>query len=295
MFDHRRNKSTFLLSSAAVLAVVLAGCGSSPGTEAPPSGEVTSGAATADAAATTEDGTPTEEATMDEAGVHWGYEGDTGPDHWGELSPDFALCSAGTEQAPIDLTGADQQDLADVLFDYRSAPLQVLNNGHTIQVPSDGTSSITVDGTMFELAQFHFHTPSEHTVDGEYFAGELHLVHQDASGSLAVVAVLLEEGAENEAVAPIISHLPAATEQEVEADGVTLDPLDLLPGNRLTFQYTGSLTTPPCSEDVNWFVLTTPVEMSEAQLGELEQVMGHNNRPLQPLNDRDLLEDTVTG
>lgn len=298
----RRPTTPLLLSGTAALALVLAACGdaSSPGqspTTAVTTESVTSGGgASTDEESATQEAAPTDEAsTADAADVHWGYEGDTGPEHWGDLSPEFTLCGVGTEQTPIDLTGADQQDLTDVVFEYQAAPLQVLNNGHTIQMPSDGASSISVDGTSFELAQFHLHTPSEHTVDGEYFAGELHLVHQDADGGLAVVAVLLEEGAENEAIAPILANLPTEVDQEVEAVGVTLDPLDLLPENRLTFQYTGSLTTPPCSEDVNWFVLTTPVEMSETQIDAFEDVMGHNNRPLQPLNDRDLLEDTVTG
>lgn len=235
------------------------------------------------------------EAPQTSEEVHWAYEGGAGPEHWGELSPDFALCSTGQEQAPINLGDAERESAPDVTFNYQAAPLQVLNNGHTIQVVSDGSSSITVDAVPYSLAQFHFHTPSEHTLKDDAYAAELHLVHQAASSKLAVVGVLISEGDENPAFAPIVDNLPVDAGQQNNPEGITVDPLSMLPESHLAFEYSGSLTTPPCSEDVSWFVMTTVIEMSAAQLDALEAVMGNNSRPVQPLNDRDLLEDTTSG
>ena len=224
---------------------------------------------------------------------HWGYEGTEGPEHWGDLSPEYELCGIGQQQTPIDLSGATPQDAPDVTFNYRSIPLTVVNNGHTIQVPSEGGGDIAVGDESWALTQFHFHTPSEHTVEGAAMAGELHLVHQDPAGRIAVVGVLIKQGAENAALSTIVDDLPGNADQTAQPSGVTIDPLTLLPEERLAFHYTGSLTTPPCSEGVRWFVMTTPIEMSDAQLAALEDVMGHNSRPVQPRNDRELLEDTV--
>lgn len=282
-----RRPSRLLLPASLLAATLLAGCAGSPqGTtdEAAPAGETTASAPS-----------PAEEGAAEEAAAPaWGYEGDTGPEHWGDLAPEYELCSTGTAQTPIDLAAAQETDLPDPEFAYQEAPLEVLNNGHTIQVPSDGASTMTIGDTTYELAQFHFHTPSEHTVDGEPLAGELHLVHQDAEEKLAVVGVLLAEGEENPAIDPIVSHLPAEADSEEAPDEVSLNPATLLPESRETFQYDGSLTTPPCSEGVSWFVMTDPIEVSPAQLDALAEVMGENNRPVQPLNERDLREDTTS-
>lgn len=223
---------------------------------------------------------------------HWGYEGEAGPEHWGELSADYALCATGQQQTPIDLANAAQENAPDVAFDYQAAPLHVLNNGHTIQVVSDGSSSITVGETAYSLAQYHFHTPSEHTLNGESFAAELHLVHRDTQDRLAVVGVMIREGAENAAFAPILANLPSEANQEIAPEGITLDAITLVPQSHLAFEYTGSLTTPPCSEGVSWFVLAEPIEMSAEQIAALQDLIGNNNRPIQPLNGRELLEDT---
>lgn len=244
---------------------------------------------------TTPPAAPSTPTAQTAAKAHWGYEGKEGPEHWGALSPEYALCSTGKAQTPIDLAPAKTEDAPDVEFSYQGVPLKVLNNGHTVQVPTEGAGDITVAGRTYSLAQFHFHTPSEHTVDGATLAGELHLVHQHADKSLAVVGVLLKEGAENAAFTAITGNLPAEADQTNAPAGVTVDPLTLLPTERTTFQYTGSLTTPPCSEGVSWFVMTTPVELSSDQLSALEKVMGHNNRPVQPVNERELVQDTVAG
>ncbi len=214
---------------------------------------------------------------------HWSHED---PDAWGET------CTTGTEQSPVDLTGATSEDLADIDFDYQPSEVVLSNTGHTIQAGYGSGSAIGVDGTWYDLVQFHFHAPSEHTIDGEQAAAELHLVHQDDDGNLAVVGVLVEEGDANDAVAPVLEDLPddegeqTEPETQVDADG-------LLPEEHLTFRYDGSLTTPPCSEGVRWMVMTSPVTWSSEQLAAFTGLYGGSNRPVQPLNDRVELVDST--
>ncbi len=224
---------------------------------------------------------------------HWTYEGEEGPAHWGEINPDYELCSLGEAQSPIDIADAQTLNLTDIAFNYTASALNIFNNGHTIQVQYDEGSSIVYNEIQYNLIQFHFHTPSEHTVNGESFEMELHFVHQDANGSLAVVGVLLREGAENPAYAELFAHLPA-TEGEPEPTELTIDAASLLPAETSYFTYGGSLTTPPCSQGVRWLVLTTPVEISAEQIEAFRAIFEMNARPVQPLNDRDLLQDRGT-
>ncbi len=141
--------------------------------------------------------------------VHWTYEGEEGPDHWGDLAPDYATCGTGTSQSPIDLTSAADQDFTNIAFHYQPSEVKILNNGHTVQVNYDAGSYIEVDGQRYEVAQFHYHAPSEHAVDGKLYAAELHIVHKNAAEQLAVVGLLIEEGAENAAFAELLANLPA--------------------------------------------------------------------------------------
>ncbi len=222
---------------------------------------------------------------------HWTYEGEEGPSHWGELNPDYELCSLGEAQSPINIVDAQTLNLTDIAFDYAASALNIFNNGHTIQVQYDEGSSIVYNEIQYNLIQFHFHTPSEHTVNGESFEMELHFVHQDANGSLAVVGVLLHEGAENEAYAELFEHLPA-TEGEPEPTELSIEAAGLLPEETSYYTYGGSLTTPPCSQGVRWLVLTTPVEISAEQIETFRAIFEMNARPVQPLNERDLLQDS---
>lgn len=222
-------------------------------------------------------------------GVHWGYEGEEGPDHWGDLSPDFATCGTGKEQSPIDIPASAPINPADISFNYKPTAVTILNNGHTIQVNYDAGSSIEVDGITYNLLQFHFHALSEHTVKGEPADMEMHLVHQNADGGLAVVGVLINKGAENPAFAPVWNHLPAEESEPETISGETVNANDLLPANRTYYRYNGSLTTPPCSEGVKWLLMTAPVELSEAQVAAFEAVMHDNYRPVQPFNARAFL------
>jgi len=223
-------------------------------------------------------------------GPHWGYQGELGPDHWGSLDPAFAVCTGGREQSPIDLRGAAREALSEIVFEYAPSPISIQNNGHTIQVDYQAGSGIVLDGTRYGLTQFHFHHRSEHTVDGADFPLELHLVHEDAAGALAVVGVFLEEGAANEALAPVWRHLPAEAGPAALVAG-TLDAAALLPERRTTWRYSGSLTTPPCSEGVSWLMMTEPVTASREQIEAFRALFPVNNRPVQPLNGRRLVTD----
>ena len=229
-------------------------------------------------------------AVMIAGGPHWGYEGAHGPDHWGSLDPGFAACGNGREQSPIDLTGAEQRALSEIGFEYAPSPISILNDGHTIQVNYAPGSGIVLDGMRYGLVQFHFHHRSEHTVDGGDFPLELHLVHADADGALAVVGVFLEEGAANEALAPVWRQLPAEAGRAARVAG-TVDANALLPERRTTWRYPGSLTTPPCSEGVFWLVMTEPVTASREQIEAFRALIPINNRPVQPLNGRRLVTD----
>jgi carbonic anhydrase len=224
---------------------------------------------------------------------HWTYEGEEGPAHWGELDPSYAACGTGKKQSPIDVTSPKMEDLANIAFHYQPSEVNILNNGHTAQVNYDSGSYIELDGARYDVAQFHFHAPSEHSIDGKLFAAEIHIVHKNADGKLAVVGILLEDGVQNDAFRPFVGNLPEQ-KSDVKDAGVKINAADLLPAEQTTYRYTGSLTTPPCTEGVNWLVMTTPVELSVGQLHALESLFeGGNNRPLQALNDRTLTEDST--
>lgn len=224
--------------------------------------------------------------------AHWTYEGEEGPSNWGDLDPTYAQCKTGKEQSPIDIANPAPQDLANISFSYQPSELRILNNGHTIQANYDAGSYIELDGKRYNVAQFHYHAPSEHTVNGKSFEAELHIVHKSEDGKLAVVGLLLETGEANPAFEPLLAHLPAEKSAEADA-GVKINAADFLPSERTTYRYAGSLTTPPCSEGVSWLVMTTPVQMSAEQLGALTSIFEGNNRPVQPLNTRTLLEDNT--
>lgn len=234
-----------------------------------------------------------EEEEEGDHAIHWSYAGEEGPDHWGAMTPDFTQCLEGTAQSPIDVTGAVALNLTDIGFDYMDTALHIFNNGHTIQVNADEGSAITYNEITYNLLQFHFHHPSEHTVNGEAAPMEIHFVHQDPnSGNLAVVGVMLTESdADNEAYAAIFDHLPAEISEATASDLViSLDAL--LPEDRTYFTYQGSLTTPPCSEIVRWLLLENPVELSAEQIAAFGEIFEANARPVQPLNNRDLFIDS---
>ena len=223
----------------------------------------------------------------------WGYSGESGPDHWGEMAPEFAMCAEGFAQSPIDIRDPGEVDLVDIEFQYGQTDSMITNNGHTIQVNVEAGSSIVYNGITYNLLQFHFHAPSEHTIDGEAAAMEIHFVHQDPnSGMLAVVGVLLEQGdADNEAYKVVMDDMPAEVGEPQPMDAA-LSLASLLPDERSFYTYQGSLTTPPCSEVVRWLLLDTPVHLSGAQIDSFAEIYVYNARPTMPLGKRDLLLDS---
>ncbi len=222
--------------------------------------------------------------------VHFGYEGEVGPEYWGTLKPEYALCGTGRKQSPIDITKPASADLPALTLNYHPTALKIINNGHAIQVNYDAGSSVQVNGIRYALKQFHFHSPSEHTVGGRHLPLEMHLVHKREAGGLAVVGVLFDQGADNEALAPVWAHLPGEVGEERSLPDVMLNVTDLLPDTASYYRYEGSLTTPPCSEEVKWLILTTPAQLSEGQMTAFQAVIKGNNRPTQPLNGREILE-----
>jgi carbonic anhydrase len=215
---------------------------------------------------------------------HWSYEGDHGPSHWG------GLCSSGKNQSPVDLHDAVSAKLAPLSFKYESLAQDVLNNGHTVQVTYAPGSTLTVDSHQYQLKQFHFHAPSENLLNGKHFPLEAHFVHADADGNLAVVAVFFDKGAANAALEKLGQDLPLHAGDKHNLD-VKISAAELMPKTREYFRFSGSLTTPPCSEGVNWLVLKQPVTASEKQVEQLHAAMGHDNaRPVQPLNARVILQ-----
>lgn len=223
--------------------------------------------------------------TRHTSSASWGYEPHNGPDLWGTLDPTFSLCNMGKEQSPINLTNSRKTDLTPVEFYYRQTRITIKNTGHTIQVNVDNGSSIVIDGMHYDLQQFHFHHGSEHTIDGKQLPLEMHLVHSSESGSLAVVGVLFTEGKANNAMVPVWSHLPLKPATSHPVPG-KLNLESLLPACRTMWRYRGSLTTPPCTEDVTWAILTETISMSITQIEAFSAVYPRNCRPVQPLGKR---------
>jgi carbonic anhydrase len=229
-------------------------------------------------------------AIASESHAHWGYVGADGPTHWGDLSAEYQACKVGQQQSPIDLQGAIKAELPTLQIAYQDIPLRVLNNGHTIQVNAQPGSRITLNGTVFELTQFHFHHPSEHSVTNKSYPMELHLVHKSAAGALAVLGVFLQAGRENQVLKPVWAAMPSKPQPEKAITGVKVPLASLLPTTREAYEYSGSLTTPPCSEIVTWVMFPHPIEVSQSQINQFKQIFPLNARPVQPLNRRFLLD-----
>ena len=214
----------------------------------------------------------------------WNYEDETGPDSWAELSEDYAVCEAGTEQSPVALQtrSVEEAELPALSFDYGQADLDVKDTGLGYKALPTGEHTLTMGDETYELLQFHAHAPSEHTLDGETYPMEVHFVHQNDAGELAVVGVMIEEDGENAAYSPVISAIRGSADATVERLGV------LFPEGSDYFTYEGSLTTPPCTEGVRWIVMEELVALSPEQVDTFEDVHGETNRPVQSLEDREV-------
>jgi carbonic anhydrase len=220
----------------------------------------------------------------------WDYSDAHGPSHWGDLGPEFAQCKMGHHQSPVDISNPRKAVLPPIQFHYRSSPLHIIDNGHTIQINYAPGSFMLVGEKKYELRQFHFHRPSEEKINGKRFDMTVHLVHMDEDGKLAVVAVLLQEGNDNALVRELWTDLPHEKEKEELFEKVQIDISQMLPSDRSYYTFSGSLTTPPCSEDVTWFVLKHPVTISAAEISQFSQLYRDDARPTQPLYDRVVLE-----
>lgn len=218
----------------------------------------------------------------------WRYEGPGGAGSWAQISPRFAACG-GTRQSPIDLATSMPAGVASLEFAYGPSPLEIVNNGHTIQVNYASGSVLTVGGARHALVQFHFHHPSEHAVDGQRTPMELHLVHRDEKDQLAVVGVMIRTGAGHEAIGRLWAQMPMFAGPPKRVNDVQVNAGELLPAGRGSYQYFGSLTTPPCSEGVHWIVLKDSITASPEQIQKFATAFPNNARPLQQLNRRFLL------
>lgn len=227
---------------------------------------------------------------QDHGTAHWGYDGDQGPSHWSALSPEFALCQAGHHQSPIDIRNPRKADLPPLQIDYKPSPLHIIDNGHTIMIDYAPGSFIQVGDKRYMLKQFHFHRPSEEQIDGKAYEMSVHLVHADELGNLAVVAVLLKRGSDNTLIHELWTDLPKEKDHEEQLDNVQINASALLPTNLGYYTFQGSLTTPPCTENVTWFVLEQPVTITATEIQQFETLYRHNARPTEPLYDRVVLE-----
>lgn len=221
---------------------------------------------------------------------HWSYEGETGPANWAKLRPDYAACATGKRQSPIDIREGIRVNLENIRFDYKSMQFRIVDNGHTVQVNVGEGSSITVMGKRYTLQQFHFHRPSEERVNGRMYDMSVHLVHRNDEGQLAVVAVLLEKGAEHPLIQTLLNNLPLEQDSEM-APEESIDLSRLLPESRAYWTYMGSLTTPPCTEGVLWMVLKQPMPVASEQVAIFSRVFRNNSRPVQAANGR-LIKET---
>ena len=244
-----------------------------------------------------------EEATVTEAKeqeeqelqtAYWSYTGEEGPESWGHLDESYAACVNGSEQSPINIEASQVKadgGMEDVDTQYEPTTFSVMNNGHTIQANTVSENNKMILGEAeYRLVQFHFHTPSEHQFNGQPYAMELHLVHQNENSQLAVLGLMIQEGKKNENLQAVWDMLPKEkTEQDLPI-GEPINLEALLPEAGSFFHYDGSLTTPPCTEDVKWVVFEQPIEMSKEQIEAFQQIFPANHRPVQPLNEREIIQ-----
>ena len=278
------------------LLSLIAGCGSSmQAVDLPPTGH--EGVASPEATPSPDPHAEALEiARQDHDEHHWGYEGDESPDKWGSLDEHYRVCGGGPFQSPIALTSTGTSVHHETLhLEYAPAEFHAVNNGHTIQLNCEHDEDyLQLNGHPYKLIQGHFHAPSEHTVNGEQFPMALHLVHLDEYDHIAVVGIPIRVGAENAVLKPIFDELPAKKGDRIDHPEIKLDLPNLVANEKQFFHYLGSLTTPPCTENVQWLFMESPIEVSQAQLDAFVAVIGKNARPIQPGNQRMITHDEAT-
>ena len=233
---------------------------------------------------------PTISHTQESHPPHWSYEGKEDPKHWGELDSAFASCKMGHNQSPIDIRHPVLANLPELKFDYKTVPLSIIDNGHTIMINYAPGSTLTVGNNTYTLKQFHFHHPSEEHVNGKGFDMVVHLVHTNTDGHLAVVAILFRAGASNALLETLWKNIPPVKDKTLEISSVSINSEDFLPTQHSYYTYSGSLTTPPCTEGVTWYILKSTSSLSGEQLALITKLYPHDNRPIQKPNHREVLE-----
>lgn len=221
-------------------------------------------------------------------GAHWSYEGATGPAHWGELDAASKVCSAGSQQSPIDIRDPIKARLPRLKIAWARSADTIVNNGHTIQLNVAPGSTLSLGKDGYTLLQFHFHHPSEHTVSGKTAPMEVHFVHRNSAGGLAVVGALMIAGRTDSTFNKIVATMPAREGEPVNA-AAKIDPNLLLPPQRSYYCYAGSLTTPPCSETVEWLLLHQPVQVAKRDIDAFATLFPMNARPVQKIDRRFVL------
>ncbi|WCL54207.1 carbonic anhydrase [Gimibacter soli] len=224
----------------------------------------------------------------------WGYSGNKGPDRWGKLSRDYATCATGTAQSPIDISATDPIVMNRLEFDYKVTPVDLHNTGLTIKFAVEPGSSVKIGDKIWVLTEINMHAPSEHAVLGVHAQMELEFMHKNAWDEIAVFSVLVKEGREHRAASEFWASLPIEAGQQNKVPTVLVNPRDLMPSSRGFYRYMGSLTTPPCTEGVHWYVMKEPIEMSAAQIRALKTLTKMNARPLQDRNHRMILDSEGT-
>lgn len=240
----------------------------------------------------------------------WSYQGNTGPNNWGKLSEEYSLCAAGKKQSPINITNATLTNQNTLKLHYVASAAQVvndvnttlnirgkktiINDGHTLQInlpPNNEHEYISVNDNKYQLIQFHFHTPSENAIDEKRFPIEIHFVNQSEDGNVAVLGVMIKQGKYNTALQEFIDELPSNKQALKIPNKLLVDVNSLLPADKLYYSFTGSLTTPPCNEEIKWFVFANPIEASKMQINQLKTLLPVNNaRPVQALNGREIIQ-----
>jgi len=222
--------------------------------------------------------------------VHWSHhKGEDGPENWKNLCDGFSDCG-GKAQSPIDIVTKNSKKGADLVspkFSYGKSNVAIINNSHTVQFNVSGDNMVNLKGKDYKMLQFHYHALSEHTIDGKYYPIEVHFVHQHSATDFAVLGVMFVEGKENALFKKYLDKFPTEKGEYNSED--TIDLMGLFPDDKSYFNYDGSLTTPPCSEVVNWYVLQTPVTASKEQIEQFSKILDNNYRPIQALEGRAIL------
>lgn len=219
--------------------------------------------------------------------VHWSHhKGEDGPENWKNLCSGFSDCG-GHSQSPINIITKDVEagsGLSNPIFSYGESTVNIINNSHTVQFNIDGENKVQLNGKSYKLLQFHYHALSEHTINDQYYPLEVHFVHKHSDTDYAVLGVMFIEGKENDLFTKYLNEFPTSKGDYHSKDNIDL--ISLLPENKNYYHYSGSLTTPPCSEVVNWYVLQNPLEASKEQIAKFSEILHDNYRPIMPLNDR---------